>query len=71
VIPFFDLPYRTVDDAISEALLADIKDPGAARLPAGIGSIEQWAGNTDVLSHPGRRRALRTAYQTLLGAAVP
>jgi Domain of unknown function (DUF4037) len=70
VIPFFDRPYRTVDDAISKALLADIKDPGVARLPAGIGSIEQWADNTDILSHPGRRRALRTAYRALPGAAL-
>jgi hypothetical protein len=71
VIPFFDRPYRAVDDAIAGALLADIKDPDVARLPAGIGSIEQWADNTDILSHPGRRRALRTAYQALQGAALP
>lgn len=37
----------------------------------GVGSIEQWADNTDILSHPGRRRALRAAYRTLRGAALP
>ncbi len=63
VVPFWDRPYRTVDDAIQQALLADITDPYVARLPAGIGSVEQWADNTDVLADATHRRALRAAYQ--------
>ena len=62
VTQFWDRPFRTVDDAIAETLLADIADPDVRRLPAGIGSIEQWADNVDVLASPARRRALRTAY---------
>jgi len=63
VVPFWDRPYRTVDDAIQQALLAGITDPYVARLPAGIGSVEQWSDNTDVLADPTRRRALRAAYE--------
>ena len=65
VTQFWDRPFRTVDDAIAEALLADIADPQVSRLPAGIGSIEQWADNVDVLcpAQPAER-ALRTAYRS-------
>ncbi len=64
IAPFWDRPFRTVDDAIAEALLAGIADPQVSCLPAGIGSIEQWADNVDVLASPARRRALRTVYQS-------
>jgi hypothetical protein len=67
VTAFWDRPYRTVDQAVPDALLAGITDPQVARLPAGIGSIEQWASNVDLLAHPERRRALRTIYQTWAG----
>ena len=53
VTRFWDRPFRTVDDAIAQALLADIADPRVRRLPAGIGSVEQWADNVDVLASPG------------------
>ncbi|WP_433178279.1 DUF4037 domain-containing protein [Actinoallomurus sp. CA-150999] len=62
VTPFFDRPYRTVDQAVQDALLADITTPEVAALPTGIGSIEQWADSVDVLSSPGRRKAVQTAY---------
>jgi hypothetical protein len=63
VIPFFDRPYRTVDQAVPQGLLAAITDPDVARLPPMVGSIEQWADGTAVLSSPGRRVALQTAYR--------
>jgi Domain of unknown function (DUF4037) len=62
VVPFWDRPYRTVDEAIRQALLSAITDPDVAGLPA-VGSVEQWVSNVDVLSSPGRRTALRAAYQ--------
>jgi hypothetical protein len=62
VIPFFDRPYRTVDQAVPHGLLAAVTDPDVARLPM-VGSIEQWVDSTDVLSSPGRRAALQTAYR--------
>ncbi len=60
---FWDRPYRTVDQAVCEALLADITDPQVTRLTTGVGSIEQWASNVDVLASPARRSALQTAYR--------
>jgi hypothetical protein len=65
VIPFFDRPYRTVDQAVPQGLLAGITHPDVARLPPMMGSIEQWVDSTDVLSSPGRRAALRVAYRAL------
>ena len=62
VIPFFDRPYRTVDDAVCASLLSAITDQDVSRLPI-VGSIEQWVSNVDVLASPTRRAALRTAYQ--------
>jgi hypothetical protein len=62
VIPFWDRPYRTVDEAVRESLLSAITDPDIAGLPA-VGSVEQWVSSVDVLSSPVRRAALRSAYQ--------
>ena len=67
VIPFFDRPYRTVDQAVPQGLLAGITDPDVARLPLIVGSIEQWVDSTDVLSSPGRRAALQAAYHAWAG----
>lgn len=67
VIPFFDRPYRTVDQAVPQGLLAGITDSEVARLPP-AGSVEQWIDCTDVLSSPGRRAALPTAYRALADA---
>jgi hypothetical protein len=63
VIPFFDRPYRTVDRAVPQQLLASITSPGVTRLPPMVGSIEQWIDSTDVLSSPVRRAALQAAYR--------
>jgi hypothetical protein len=62
VIRFFDRPYRTIDGAVLEGLLEGITDQDVARLPV-VGSIEQWADSTDVLSSPGRRAVLQAAYR--------
>lgn len=67
VIPFFSRPYRTIDPAVPGQLLAAITDPDVARLPA-VGSVEQWADATDVLSSPGRRAALQQAYRAWAAA---
>jgi Domain of unknown function (DUF4037) len=63
VIPFWSRPYRAVDEAVPGGLLAGITDPEAARLPAVVGSIEQWVNSVDVLCDPGRRAALQSAYR--------
>jgi uncharacterized protein DUF4037 len=68
VIPFFDRPYRTVDQAVPQGLLAGVTDPDVARLPPMVGSVEQWVDSTDVLSSPGRRMALQAAYRAWASA---
>ena len=67
VIRFWDRPYRTVDEAVQQALLADITDPHVTRLPTYIGSVEQWASSTDILASPARRSALQAAYRAWAG----
>jgi hypothetical protein len=67
VIPFWDRPYRTIDRTVQEGLLASITDPDVVVLPPLVGSIEQWADSVDVLSSPGRRRALRATYRVSAG----
>ena len=62
-VPFWARPYRTVDEAVPRELLAAVSDPEVTRLPPLVGSVEQWADGTDVLSNPGRRAALQAAYQ--------
>lgn len=68
VIPFMDRPYRTVDRAVPEGLIASITDPEVARLPPMAGSIEQWVDCTDILANPGRRAALQAAYRAWANA---
>jgi hypothetical protein len=67
ITPFWDRPYRTVDEAVQEVLLADITDPQVVGLPASIGSVEQWASSVDILASPARRSALRAAYKEWAG----
>lgn len=62
VTRFWDRPYRTVDQAVQEALRAEITNPDLTRLPS-AGSIEQWASSADILASPARRAALRAVYQ--------
>ena len=55
-VPFWDRPYRCVDPAYLASL------PTGLPLPVGIGSVEMWCDNVDVLVRPERRLALRAAY---------
>ncbi len=63
VTPFFDRPYRTVDPAVVTLLRDGIADPDLLRLPLGVGSVEQWVDNVDVLAH--RRVGVVEAYPPL------
>jgi hypothetical protein len=65
VVPFFSRPYRTVDQRVPDALLAAVTDPGVARLPPMVGSVEQWVNSVDVLAAPGRRAAVQAAYRAM------
>jgi hypothetical protein len=61
VEPFFQRGFASVAGSATELLLAGISDPAVRQLPPGVGSVEQYADNVDVLSHAGRRRALQQA----------
>ncbi len=63
---FFDRPFRIPDAAIAEAIRDGITDPEVRALPAGIGSVEQWCDNVDMLSHVGRRTKVKTVYRQLI-----
>ena len=66
VEPFFDRPYRMPNLDIAESIRCQILDPEVRTLPAGIGSVEQWCDNVDVLSHANRRRHVEATYRLLL-----
>jgi hypothetical protein len=67
VTPFWDRPYRSVDQAVPDALLAGITDPDVIALPSSAGSVEQWASSAGILTSPGRRKALQAAYRAWAG----
>lgn len=52
-----------------QALLGGITDPEVRRLPPLVGSVEQWADSTEVLSSPGRRVAVQPAYRAWAGTS--
>jgi hypothetical protein len=60
-VQFWDRPYQTIDEAFLESL------PRGLSLPIGIGSVEQWCDNVDVLASARRRVELRGAYEAWLG----
>jgi hypothetical protein len=55
VEPFWDRPFHGVREAVVAVLEESIVDPAVRALPRGVGSVEQWSDNVDVLTHPGRR----------------
>jgi hypothetical protein len=63
--PFFGRPFRVIwGEKFSRALCARVTDPAVrrlARLPL-IGSIDQFSDNTDLLSEPRWRLALRNLW---------
>ncbi|WP_323098490.1 DUF4037 domain-containing protein [Intrasporangium sp. YIM S08009] len=56
VEPFWDRPYRGVREAVVVSLEDAVTDPAVRALPRGVGSVEQWSTNVDVLVDPSRRR---------------
>jgi len=51
-VQFHDRPFKTVDPLFLATMPSD-----------GIGSVEMWCDNVDVLAKPWRRMALRGAYE--------
>ncbi|MEO7448083.1 MAG: hypothetical protein ABI336_07390 [Humibacillus sp.] len=56
---FWGRPYRGVREAAVEVVEASITDPEVRALPRGVGSVEQWSDNVDVLVDPRLRRRVR------------
>jgi len=65
--PFFDRPFRVTNPDTVRLLTDAIVDPAVRQLPVGIGSVEQWCDNVDLLGHPERRAAVQALYRRLLG----
>jgi len=64
--PFFDRPFTGIRASVAGMLHTSVTDPDIRRLPIGVGSVEQWVDNVDVLSRPERRvAAARAFYLTL------
>jgi hypothetical protein len=55
VEPFYARPFRAVRPEVAELLLNSIRDQRVRALAPGVGSVEQWADSTVVLT--GRHRA--------------
>jgi Domain of unknown function (DUF4037) len=66
--PFFDRPFRSLSPDVVAMLRHDIKDPVVRALPLGVGAIEQWVDNVDVLVQPCRRAAVTSVWRSLLQA---
>lgn len=47
-------------------MLADVIDPLGRRLPVGVGAVEQWVHNVDVLMDPVRRQTVTQVWRSLL-----
>ncbi|WP_251151786.1 DUF4037 domain-containing protein [Cellulosimicrobium sp. Marseille-Q4280] len=58
--PFWGRPYRGVGP-VPEAVTASVVDPEVRALPLGVGSVEQWVDDVDVLMDPDRRVAAARA----------
>jgi hypothetical protein len=69
--PFFDRPYRTIAAAVAQTLLTGVTDPQVLRLTAGIGTVEQWVDNFDVLAAAQRRAAVAATYRAWLAVSEP
>jgi hypothetical protein len=71
--PFFDRPFRTVSHDLVPTLLQQVQDPAVRALPHGIGAIEQWVDNVDVLARPHMRRTVAAAAfaSATLGSSQP
>ena len=67
-MPFFDRPFLVVDERLPALLAAPIEDEALRRLPLGVGTIEQWVDNVEVLSRSSNRAAAQVAYRQLLAA---
>ena len=60
--PFFDRGYFTANPQITQELLSKIEDPKVRALPQGLGSIEQWCDNSNLMMNPKLRLRAAPVY---------
>lgn len=70
IVPFWDRRIRSVSSELASGLLDTVDDPLLTRLPPGMGTVEQWVDNVDVLSWPTRRVAVRRVYEAIAAGHV-
>jgi hypothetical protein len=71
VRPFYGRPFRVLmADRFADACVVAITDRELRGLPL-VGSVDQFADSTDVLSHAGRSRHLGACFLQLAGARQP
>jgi len=66
VQPFFDRASCITTAGIHTLLSEAVEDPDVRQLPMGLGSIEQWSDNVDLLSWSRRRAAATGLYRLLI-----
>jgi hypothetical protein len=60
---FHSRPFQIIDgERFADALWQQIADPAVRALPRGVGKVDQFSDNTDVLSHKERFRRLACLY---------
>lgn len=60
--PFYDRQFRGLS-SVPELLMARIEDPEVSRLPHGVGAIEQWSDNVNLLTDPALRASFTHALE--------
>ncbi len=61
--PFYKRPFWVIQgETIGHILHGAITDPAVQALPFGVGKVDQWVDNTDILSVPARFRRLAPVY---------
>jgi hypothetical protein len=62
---FHGRPFQIIHgERFAAALQAAIRDERVRKWPPYVGSIDQFADSTDLLSHARRRRALKALYES-------
>jgi hypothetical protein len=67
--PFYERPFLGVRRSVADLLLGTVTDPDLRALPPGVGSVEQWVDNVEVLTDP--LNLVQTARSYLASRAHP
>ena len=68
--PFHNRPFLAVRPSVTDLLLKEVTDPLVRQMPRGVGSVEQWVDNVDVLIDAGQRVVAAQVWRALLSAGL-